>query len=100
MAADPSVQPRTFVYSYIGMAVATLGMLWAPARLLAMPPRAAYGGGCCGPQVCCVKREPTDLELAAEKHAVEVGKGSSTTSAEVTKVTTTPTAEAAVNESL
>ena len=61
---DPSVQPRTFVFSYIGMSVATLGMLWAPARLLQMPPRASYKGGCCGPTVCCVKKEEGDEEAA------------------------------------
>lgn len=72
----------------MGMAVATIGMLWAPARLLAMPPRAAFGGGCCGPQVCCVKREQADVEGA-------VGKGTSPS-----EVATTPPQEAAVQESL
>ena len=93
MAANPSEQPRTFVFSYIGMAVATLGMLWAPARLLAMPPRATYGGGCCGPQVCCVK---TLDNVEDAEHAVE--KGSSTTAKEVnTTVSTTPTEEASIH---
>lgn len=93
VAANPSEQPRTFVFSYIGMAVATLGMLWAPARLLAMPPRATYGGGCCGPQVCCVK---TLDNVEDAEHAVE--KGSSTTAKEVnTTVSTTPTEEASIH---
>lgn len=50
--------PRAYAFSYVGMAVATLGLLWAPARLLGGPPAECFGGGCCGATVCCAPPPP------------------------------------------
>lgn len=87
--ADPTVQPRTFMYSYFGMMLATLGQLWAPARLMSMPPKSLYGGGCCGPAMCCVKLEEAEVGAAEKGKASEVEVSSTTSSLEVQRAPTT-----------
>ena len=82
--ADPSVTPRTYIYSYIGMAIATLGQLWAPARLLGGPPPQSVQGGCCGKTGCCVPLEGEE-ELSVVKAAA-----AATTTTEVVLQNGTP----------
>ena len=44
--ANPSVPPRTYIFSYIGMAVSVLGQTWSVAMLLGAPPPDCYGAVC------------------------------------------------------
>jgi len=83
--ADPLTTPPSYAFSDIGMAIALLGQLWAPARLFAMPQRESVSGGCCGANICCAhesdqahdaaKAAGTKVEMTtigdAEPHAAQ-----------------------------
>ena len=81
--ADPTVQPRTYLFSYIGMAVAFVGQIWGAARLLGGPKPEHYDGGCCdkGSGCCAPPIVDDDSSTAEDVQGTKSGQNYVTSSA-------------------